>query len=47
MAESVREALNLKELLMSLEENNAEFPSSETYGSSVGVLRYGIRERSK
>ena len=25
MAESVREALNLKELLMSLEENNAEF----------------------
>ena len=48
MAESVREALNLKELLMSLEENNAEFRKLQKHMEVLSAF-YGteIRERSE
>ena len=48
MAESVREALNLKELLMSLEENNAEFRKLQKHMEVLSAF-YGteIKERSE
>ena len=41
MAESVREALNLKELLMSLEENNAEFRKLQKHKKLNAVVEAG------
>lgn len=48
MAESVREALNLKEMLMSLEENNAEFRRIQKHVEVVAAF-YGteIKEKSE
>ena len=48
MAESIREALNLKELLLSLEENNAEFRKLQKHMEVLSAF-YGteIKERSE